>query len=84
MTNVHAIELFSARVCPYAHRTRLVLSEKGLDCALTEIDFKNKPQRFLEISRYGKVPARSVSNPQLVKELQTATGQGILFAFDHE
>lgn len=57
MTSDHAIELFSARVCPYAHRTRLTLLEKGLDCALTEIDFKNKPQRFLEVSRYGKVPA---------------------------
>ena len=51
------IELFSARVCPYAHRTRLVLAEKGLDFELTEIDFKHKPERFLEISRYGKVPA---------------------------
>lgn len=51
------IELFSARVCPYAHRTRLVLAEKGLDFELTEIDFKHKPERFLKISRYGKVPA---------------------------
>jgi glutathione S-transferase len=51
------IELFSARVCPYAHRTRLVLAEKGLDFELTEIDFKHKPERFLEVSRYGKVPA---------------------------
>jgi glutathione S-transferase len=51
------IELFSARVCPFAHRTRLALLEKGLDFALTEIDFKNKPQHFLEVSRYGKVPA---------------------------
>jgi glutathione S-transferase len=57
MTGESAIELFSARVYPYAHRTRLVLAEKGLDFELTEIDFKSKPKRFLEISRYGKVPA---------------------------
>ena len=57
MTGDGTIELFSARVCPYAHRTRLVLAEKGLDFELTEIDFKDKPKRFLEISRYGKVPA---------------------------
>ena len=57
MSGDAAIELFSARVCPYAHRTRLVLAEKGLDFELTEIDFKDKPKRFLEISRYGKVPA---------------------------
>lgn len=57
MTKSERIELFSARVCPYAHRTRLVLLEKGLECELVEIDFNNKPKRFLEISRYGKVPA---------------------------
>ncbi len=44
MTGVATIELFSARVCPYAHRTRLVLAEKGLDFDLTEIDFKDKPK----------------------------------------
>ena len=57
MTNTHKIELFSARVCPYAHRTRLALLEKGLEAELIEIDFKNKPKRFLEVSAYGKVPA---------------------------
>ncbi len=57
MTGDSTIELFSARVCPFAHRTRLVLAEKGLDFELTEIDFKDKPKRFLEVSRYGKVPA---------------------------
>lgn len=51
------LELFTARVCPYAHRTRLVLLEKGLDAALHEIDFKNKSKRFLEVSPYGRVPA---------------------------
>lgn len=57
MTVEHSLELFSARVCPYAHRTRLVLAEKDVAFELTEIDFKNKPERFLAISRYGKVPA---------------------------
>jgi glutathione S-transferase len=52
-----SIELFSARVCPYAHRTRLVLIEKGIEFAHLEIDLKNKPARFLEVSPYGKVPA---------------------------
>ncbi len=51
------IELFSARVCPFAHRTRLALAIKGIEFELTEIDFDAKPQRFLDISPYGKVPA---------------------------
>ena len=51
------MELFTAKTCPYAHRTRLALLEKGLDCEHVEIDFKNKSARFLEVSPYGKVPA---------------------------
>lgn len=51
------MELFTARVCPYAHRTRLALLEKGLDFEHIEIDFKNKTDRFLAVSPYGKVPA---------------------------
>jgi glutathione S-transferase len=51
------IELFSARVCPYAHRTRLILREKQVDFEYTEIDLQNKPARFLAHSPYGKVPA---------------------------
>jgi glutathione S-transferase len=51
------MELFTARTCPYAHRTRLALLEKGLDCEHVEIDFQHKPARFLAVSPYGKVPA---------------------------
>lgn len=52
-----AIHLFSARACPFAHRTRLVLGSKGLDFELVEIDLQNKPAWFNEVSVYGKVPA---------------------------
>ena len=51
------MELFTARVCPFAHRTRLVLLEKGLEFEHIEIDFANKTERFLSVSPYGKVPA---------------------------
>jgi len=33
-----------------------VLSEKGIEFEVTEIDLKDKPDWFLEISPYGKVP----------------------------
>jgi glutathione S-transferase len=51
------VEIFSAEVCPYAHRTRLALLEKGVDFTLTEIDLKNKPAWFKDVSPYGKVPS---------------------------
>ena len=50
------LELYSANVCPYVHRTRLVLKEKGLDATLIEVDPRNKPDWFLKISPYGKIP----------------------------
>lgn len=50
------IQIFSANGCPYAQRTRLTLLEKGIPFDLTEIDLQNKPDWFLEVSPYGKVP----------------------------
>jgi len=52
------VTLFSARACPFAHRTRLVLSEKHIEFELKEIDLQNKPAWFTQgVSGYGKVPA---------------------------
>ena len=51
------MELFTARVCPYAHRSRLALLEKGVAFEHIEIDLANKSERFLAVSPYGKVPA---------------------------
>ena len=51
------VKVYSAVVCPYAHRSRLVLQEKGIDFDLIEIDLQNKPAGFTDISPYGKVPA---------------------------
>ena len=50
------VEIFSAEVCPYAHRTRLVLLEKNINFKLTEINLKKKPSWFNKVSPYGKVP----------------------------
>ncbi|WP_242038826.1 glutathione S-transferase N-terminal domain-containing protein [Anabaena lutea] len=46
------IKIYSAVVCPYAHRTRLVLQEKGIDFDLIEIDLQNKPEGFTKVSPY--------------------------------
>lgn len=61
------IELFSAQVCPYSHRTRLALAEKGLDFDLIEIDIdaRETPLRFRQVSPYGRVPALLHAGNQL-------------------
>ncbi len=51
------IELFSARVCPFAHRSRLALMEKGIPFRQIEIDLRNKPSWYQEITPTGAVPA---------------------------
>ncbi|TVQ65121.1 MAG: glutathione S-transferase family protein [Spirulina sp. DLM2.Bin59] len=50
------LTLYSSNRCPYAHRTRLTLTEKGLAFNRVEIDLDHKPANFNEISPYGKVP----------------------------
>ncbi|MFW6358310.1 MAG: glutathione S-transferase family protein [Chroococcales cyanobacterium] len=50
------VELYSANVCPFAHRTRLTLLEKGVEFQLTEIDLNHKPDWFKNVSPYEKVP----------------------------
>jgi glutathione S-transferase len=49
--------LYSAKGCPFAHRTRLVLAHKQIPYELVEIDLQNKPVWYSDVSIYGKVPA---------------------------
>ncbi len=56
------IEIYSAALCPFAHRARLALLEKGVPFKLIEIDLQNKPANFSDISPYGKVPVLKHGN----------------------
>ena len=51
-----SIELITAEVCPYAQRSHMCLLEKGLEFERREVDLHNKPDWFLAVSPYGKVP----------------------------
>jgi glutathione S-transferase len=44
------------QLCPFAHRVRLALAEKGVAAEPIEIDLKNKPSSFARLSPYGRVP----------------------------
>ena len=50
------VDIYSSEGCPFAQRTRMVLTEKGIPFNLTEVDLENKPDWFEDISPYGKVP----------------------------
>lgn len=51
-----AVEVISSSTCPFAQRTRMVLLAKGVDFSWREISLDNKPDWFIELSPYGKVP----------------------------
>lgn len=51
-----AIQLVSAKECPFVQRAVIILREKNVAHDVTYIDLGNKPQWFLEQSPRGKVP----------------------------
>lgn len=61
------IKLYSARACPFAHRSRLVLAEKRVAFELVEIDLANKPAWYGGVSLYGKVPALEHAGQRIVE-----------------
>ena len=59
------IKLYSAKGCPFARRTRVVLHEKGIDFEAREVDFRTKSDEFLRASPTGKVPVVVVDGDSL-------------------
>ncbi len=50
------IYIYSAARCPFAHRTRILLEEKGVPYTVREVDLQNRPEELYEVNPYGKVP----------------------------
>ena len=56
------IELYSAPLCPFAHRTRLTLAEKSLVARVIDVDLRNKPPEFAALTPTGEVPLLKVGD----------------------
>lgn len=48
--------LYSGSTCPFSHRCRFVLFEKGCDFEINDIDLFNKPPEIDAMNPYGEVP----------------------------
>ncbi len=59
------IKLYSAKGCPFARRTRIVLHEKGVAFEAREVDLQNRSEEFLKASPTGKVPVIVVDGDSL-------------------
>ena len=50
------MRLYSGTVCPYSHRCRIVLYEKGMDFEVIDVDQMDKSEDLAAINPYHKVP----------------------------
>lgn len=57
-----SLELISFKLCPFANRSVVTLTEKGADFDISYVDILNMPDWFKELSPLGKVPALRVDN----------------------
>ncbi len=65
-------KLYSARVCPFCHRARLALAEKNIAHEVVEIDLRDTPKWYLELSPKGKVPLLEHEGHRLLESLVIA------------
>ena len=50
------MRLYSGTTCPYSHRCRIVLYEKGMDFEVIDIDLMSRAEDIAAINPYNKVP----------------------------
>lgn len=50
------MRLYSGTVCPYSHRCRIVLFEKGMDFEVIDVDLMDKSDDVASVNPYHKVP----------------------------
>src|SRR6218665_2854059 len=48
--------LYSGTTCPFCHRCRFVLFEKGMDFEIRDVDLYNKPEDISVMNPYAQVP----------------------------
>ncbi|WP_018152298.1 glutathione S-transferase N-terminal domain-containing protein [Leeia oryzae] len=48
--------LYSGTTCPFSHRCRIVLFEKGMDFQIVDVDIHNKPEDLAVMNPYNQVP----------------------------
>lgn len=50
------MSLYSNKLCPYSHRVRMVLAEKGVTVDILDVNLNDKPEDLLDLNPYGTVP----------------------------
>lgn len=50
------MKLYSGTSCPFSHRCRIVLFEKGMDFEILDVDMHSKPEDLAVMNPYNEVP----------------------------
>jgi RNA polymerase-associated protein len=50
------MQLYSGTTCPFSHRCRFVLYEKGMDFQVIDVDMFNKPEDLAVMNPYNRLP----------------------------
>ena len=50
------MQLYSGTTCPFSHRCRFVLYEKGMDFQVIDVDLYNKPEDIAVMNPYNRLP----------------------------
>lgn len=50
------MKLYSGTACPFSHRCRIVLFEKGMDFEILDVDIHSKPEDLAVMNPYNEVP----------------------------
>ncbi|UXY15263.1 glutathione S-transferase N-terminal domain-containing protein [Chitiniphilus purpureus] len=50
------MKLYSGTSCPFSHRCRIVLFEKGMDFEIIDVDVHSKPEDLAVMNPYNEVP----------------------------
>ncbi len=50
------MQLYSGTTCPFSHRCRFVLYEKGMDFQVIDVDMFNKPEDLSVLNPYNRLP----------------------------
>ena len=48
--------LYSGTTCPFSHRCRFLLQEKGMDYEVRDVDMQHVPEEIFALNPYGEVP----------------------------
>ncbi|KAF9472328.1 hypothetical protein BDN70DRAFT_868509 [Pholiota conissans] len=72
------ITLYTAKICPWAHRAELALKESKLPYTRYEIDLKNKPEWYApKVNLASKVPAIAYGGPDVEADHPSPESQKI-------